>query len=253
MSPTLKQQMHAKQLLAGTFLKTPAYELVEVFAESGLDFICLDAEHAPFDRARLDACLALCRALKLPALVRVASGARHEILQALDSGATGVVVPHVDTLAKAQEIARWGRFGHGGRGYAGSTRWAGFTTRKMPDLLAQSTDETVVIAQIEEPEGVEVCEQMAAIDGIDGLFVGPADLAVCLGVGDLNHPEVLAAMQRVGNACANELCCCMTFASDTGKVDNLRQLGVSMFYISSEHGFMLQGARQAAADVHSKR
>ncbi len=253
MKQSLRQRMQQQQLLAGTFLKTPAYELVEVLASAGLDFICLDAEHAPFDRARLDACLALARAHNLPALVRVASGARHEILQALDSGATGVVVPHVDTLQKARDIATWGRFGHGGRGYAGSTRWAGFTTRKMPDLLKQSIDETVVIAQIEEPEGVALCEEMAAIDGIDGLFVGPADLAVCLGVSDLNHPEVLQAMQRVGSAVNNNHCCCMTFVPDTGKVDDLRKLGVSMFYISSEHGFMLQGARKAAGEISDKR
>ncbi len=252
MSGTFKQNMHDQQLLAGTFLKTPAYELVEVLAESGLDFICLDAEHAPFDRARLDACLALARARNLPALVRVASGARHEILQALDSGATGVVVPHVDTVQKAQDIAKWGRFGHGGRGYAGSTRWAGFTTQRMPDLLQHSRDETVVIAQIEEPEGVELCEQIAALDGIDGLFVGPADLAVCLEVGDLNHPDVLQAMQRVAAATKHNNCCCMTFVPDTSKVAALQKLGVTMFYISSEHGFMLQAARNAANDLRNK-
>lgn len=238
-------------VLAGTFIKTPAYEIVEIMAASGLDFICLDAEHAPFDRARLDACLAIARAHKLPALVRVSSGSRDDILKVLDSGATGVVVPHVDTLDKAKDIAAWGRFGHGGRGYAGSTRWAGFTTRKMPEILAQSHSETIVIAQIEEPEGVEICEQIAAVNGIDGLFVGPADLAVCLGVTDLNDPLVLDAMRRVGSAVQGNDCCCMTFAPDTISAKKLRELGVTMFYISSEHGFMLAGARSAAKELSS--
>ena len=120
----LRTRMVRGDILAGTFMKTPAYELVEILAMSGLDFICLDAEHAPFDRGRLDACMAVARALKFPILVRVPDGSQAEILKALDSGATGVVVPHVATPEKAADVARWSRFGHGGRGYAGSHRWA---------------------------------------------------------------------------------------------------------------------------------
>ncbi|MEM7256859.1 MAG: aldolase/citrate lyase family protein [Pseudomonadota bacterium] len=247
----LKQRMAAGDQLLGTFLKTPAYELVEVLAASGLDFICLDAEHAPFDRARLDACLALARAYDLPALVRVATGERHEILQALDCGATGVVVPHVDSVEKARDIAMWGRFGHGGRGYAGSTRWAGFTTKKMPELLQRSGDETIVIAQIEEPEGVELSAQIAQVEGIDGLFVGPADLAVCLGVTGLDHPQVRDSINHVAQACQQHSCCCMTFVPDTSAIPALKALGVTMFYVSSEHGFILQGARAIVQGVTS--
>lgn len=69
-----KQRMASGAPLAGTFLKTASHELVEIFARSELDFICLDAEHAPFDRARMDACMAVSRALDFPVLVRVADG-----------------------------------------------------------------------------------------------------------------------------------------------------------------------------------
>ena len=150
------------EVMSGTFVKTPAIEVVELLAVSGLDFICLDAEHSPFDRARLDACLGIARALDFPTLVRVPSASAENILQALDSGAVGVVCPHVMTAERAAEIARWSRYGHGGRGYAGSSRWAGFATRPMVDILQQSQDETVVIAQIEEPEGVDSAGAIAA-------------------------------------------------------------------------------------------
>jgi 2-keto-3-deoxy-L-rhamnonate aldolase RhmA len=171
----LRTCMIRGDILAGTFMKTPAYELIEIIAMSGLDFVCLDAEHAPFDRGRLDSCMAVARALKFPVLVRVPDGSQAEILKALDSGATGVVVPHIATPEKAANVAKWSRFGHGGRGYAGSHRWAGFATRNMSDVLAQSEEETIVIAQIEEPEGVDAVNAIAATKGIDGLFVGPAD------------------------------------------------------------------------------
>ncbi len=137
-----RERMLAGDSLAGTFLKTPAYELIEILAGTTLDFVCLDAEHAPFDRGRMDACLAMARALDFPTLVRVGSGSPENILQALDSGAVGIVCPHVDSAAKAREIARAGRFGHGGRGYAGSTRWAGYTRNAMPDILRKSREET---------------------------------------------------------------------------------------------------------------
>ncbi|MCY4336672.1 MAG: aldolase/citrate lyase family protein [Litoreibacter sp.] len=251
MTKSFKARMRDGDTLVGTFLKTPAHEMIEVLAKSNLDFICLDAEHAPFDRERLDICLAVARALDMPTLVRVPVGAPVELLKALDSGATGIVAPHIDTVEKARELARAGRFGHGGRGYAGSTRWAGFATRSMPEVLQQSIDETVVIAQIEEPEGVEAAEQIAAVDGIDGLFVGPADLAVCYGKTDIADPQVRDAMRRTGEAAKAHAKTFMTFAPGAAQGPALKELGVTMFFVASEHAFMLRGANEEADALHA--
>lgn len=248
---SLRTRMKRGDILAGTFLKTPAYELVEILARSGLDFIALDAEHAPFDRARLDSCLAIARALDFPVLVRVPTGTTDEILKVLDSGATGVVVPHVDSADKARDVARWARFGHGGRGYAGSTRWAGFATRSMPDILRQSQEETIAIAQIEEPEGVEAIDAIAGTEGIDGVFVGPADLSVCLGTTDPAAPELRAAMAKVGEAARRHGAAYMTFAGHSDAAAELKALGVTMFFVASEHAFMLAEARRTASALHA--
>ncbi|GIT90580.1 4-hydroxy-2-oxovalerate aldolase [Jannaschia pagri] len=246
---SFKTRMLAGEILAGTFFKTPAHELVEVLHLSGLDFLCFDAEHAPFDRGRMDACLAVARALGFPTLIRVPTGTPSEILKALDAGATGIVVPHVNSVEKARSIAKAAHFGHGGRGYAGSTRWAGYATRTMPDVLAQDA-ETIVIAQIEEPEGVEAAEEIAALPGIDGLFVGPADLAVCYGVTDQSTGPVRDAMVHVGQAAAKHGKAFMTFAPSAAAGPDLRSLGVTMFFVASEHAFMLQGARVTAKALH---
>ena len=247
----LRARVLRRDMLCGTFLKTPAYELVEILAGSGLDFICLDAEHAPFDRARMDACLAMARALDFPCLVRVPEGSPAQILMALDSGATGVVIPHCYSVEKAEAVARAARFGHGGRGFAGSTRWAGYATKPMPDVLAMN-DETLVLGQIEEPEGVEAVEGIAAVDGIDGVFVGPADLAVCYGKTDMNDPQVRDAMGRVGKAAAANGKSAVTFAPNAGSFDDLKALGITMMFFASEHAFMLNGAKQVAADFRAK-
>ncbi len=158
--------------LAGTFLKTPHYIMIEILAQPGLDFLCLDAEHAPFDRAAMDQCVAVATALDFPILIRVGDGSEREILQALDYGAVGIVLPHVDSVEKAQSIARMARFGHRGRGYDGSTRWAGYATQSMPNLLQKSRDETVVIAQVEEPEAVLVAKDLASIRGLMVCLLG---------------------------------------------------------------------------------
>jgi 2-keto-3-deoxy-L-rhamnonate aldolase RhmA len=246
MTDTLKARMARGDRLVGTFVKTPAYEVIEVLGRSKLDFLCLDAEHAPFDRARLDVCLAMGRALGVPMLVRVPSGSPERLLMALDAGATGVVVPHVDSVEKARAVSRAARFGHGGRGFAGSTRWAGFATRPMAEVLAQSVSETIVIAQIEEPEGIDAAEAIAALDGIDALFVGPADLSVSMGLSGPNDPGVLEAMATVGRACKAAGKPLVTWSGGPANREALDEAGVSMFFVASEHAWMLAAANATA-------
>ena len=246
MTETLKARMARGDRLVGTFVKTPDHQVVEVLGRSGLDFLCLDAEHAPFGRAGLDASLAVARAMGVPALVRIPSGSPELVLTALDAGATGLVVPHVDSVEKARALARSARFGHGGRGFAGSTRWAGFATRPMADVLAQSTAETVVIAQIEEPEGVDAAADIAAVDGIDALFVGPADLAVSMGLSGPTDPGVIEATARVGRAAKAAGKPLVTWTGGPANAGALIDAGVTIFFVASEHAFMLAGANAAA-------
>ncbi|MCL3883516.1 aldolase/citrate lyase family protein [Marivita sp. GX14005] len=245
-----RQRLVSRVPLAGTFLKTPSYQIVEVLAQSELDFVCLDVEHAPFDRAAVDACCAIGRALDFPVLIRVGDASPREILQALDCGAVGVVVPHVDSAAKAADVARAARFGGGGRGYAGSTRWAGYATQSMPDLLARSQAETVVIAQIEEPEGVDASDAIAATDGIDALFLGPADLSVGYGHDNQSSDQLFAAIERVGSAAAAAGKAYVSWVANAQKARDWARYGMSCFFIASEHSWMRAGATAEARGVH---
>lgn len=246
---SFRQRVINRERLCGTFLKTPHYVIIEVFAQSGFDFICLDAEHAPFDRAAIDQCMAVSRALDFPVMVRVGDASAREILWALDCGAVGIVVPHVETVEMAQEIAKTARFGLGGRGYAGSTRWAGYATRPMPDVLAQSRTETVVIAQIEEPDAVAFSADIAAIDGIDALFAGPADLSVGMGYDHQNSDALRDALTHVGRVARDAGIGYASFVgtADQGK-DWAKAYGVTMFFVGSEHNY-IRSAANAIADT----
>lgn len=247
----LKQRMVGGERLIGTFLKTPTVELVELLSGSGLDFVVLDAEHSPFDRMRMDACLAIGRALDFPLLVRVPAGTPEAILMALDSGAVGVVVPHVDSVEKAEAVAKASRFGKGGRGYAGSTRWAGFATRGMPEVLQQSLDETIVIAQIEEPEGVDAIDGIAGCPGVDGVFIGPADLSVALGKTDLKSPELAQALATVGKAARAAGAAYITWVPGAAVASDWDKYGFTSYVVGSEHSFMLQGVKAALSELKS--
>ena len=249
---TFKQRLLNREPMSGTFLKTPHYALVEVFAQSGFDFLCLDAEHAPFDRAAIDQCMAVSRALDFPLLVRVGDASHREILWALDCGAVGIVVPHVETVEMAQDIAKSARFGLGGRGYAGSSRWAGYATRKMPDVLAQSQSETVVIAQIEEPSAVPLAAEIAALDGIDALFAGPADLSVGMGFDHQDTPDLKEALRTVGDAAKAANKGYASFIGDSSQAKAWADdYGVHMFFVGSEHNYMRAAANKIALDVQN--
>ena len=194
---SLKQRLAMRENLVGTFVKTPSPIIVEVLSLTELDCLCLDSEHAPFDRAAIDGCVMAARASGKDVLVRVASGDPALILSALDCGATGVVIPHVRSADEARAAVRASQYGHGGRGYAGSSRAAGYTTRAMNDHLSASAARTVVIAQIEDPEAIDAIDAIAQVEGIDALFVGRVDLTVAYCANSQDDLRVIAAIEAV--------------------------------------------------------
>ena len=242
-----KARMMRGDLLLGTFVKTPTVEMIEILDMSGLDWVCLDGEHSPIDRRSMDAPLAVGRALGLPVVVRVPVASPDAILQALDCGAVGVLVPHINTVEKAVDVARWAHFGEGGRGYAGSTRWAGFAGSSIADNLARDQAETVFMAHFVDVAALEFVDAIAAVPGFDSLFVGPADFAVALGVGGLTDPKVLGAYDRVAAAAKHAGRNLSTFAATNEMANDLKNRGVSAFLVGSDLTFVLTGARDVKA------
>ena len=245
---TLKADLQAQKPLIGTFLKTPSAMLCEVFGRSDLDLVCIDAEHSPFDRGDINDCALALNHVAKPSLVRVPANRPEHILNALDCGATGVLVPHVITGADARALAGNAHFGSG-RGYAGSTRAAGYGARKMAEHKSKSAEETVVIAQIEDAEALEHLDDMFAVDAIDAFFIGRADLSVSLGADGPNDPAVIEVVEMI---CAKGKAAGVTIGMFTGNLEELpkwRAAGASLFLLGSDHGFMLTGAADLTAKV----
>ncbi|MDT7951438.1 MAG: aldolase/citrate lyase family protein [Acetobacteraceae bacterium] len=247
---SFRDRLRAGACLSGTFVKTPHPHVVEVLATSSLDCLVLDAEHAPFDRTALDLCLMAARAIAKPALVRPASATPAEILNALDCGADGVLLPHIRGFAEAEAAVRACHYGPGGRGYAGSTRAAGYGRTAMAAHRAQARH-IAVVAQIEDIEAVDAIEAIARVPGIDCLFVGRADLTVALGAETPDDPRVVDAVGRVVAAGLAAGVATGMFLPRLAEVSRWRAAGASLFVLQSDHAFLAAGAEALAAAIRA--
>lgn len=240
---TLQRQPTRPQI--GTFIKTSSPHVVEVLGTTGLDFGVLDAEHAPLDRAMLDLMMLAGRAAGLPLLVRVPDCRAATLLSVLDMGAAGLVLPHVDTVEDAQAAVRHARFRGGDRGYSSSPRFAGYGSLGMKAALAAG-DQAVVICQIESPEAVENAAAIAALPGVDGLFIGRADLALAMGLDDSRHPDVSVAADRSIAAALAAGKLAGVFTGSQQERDAYIAKGVNWFVHGSDQSFLRQGAQAIA-------
>ena len=241
---SLKNKLTTKQPIIGTFIKTPHFHNTEVLAHTSLDVLCLDAEHAPFDRADLDKCVLAAKSQQKPVIIRVPNTENSSILNALDIGADGVVLPHILNAEHAREVVKKCFYGPEGRGYAGSTRFAGYTTKKLPENLKSNANQTCVIAQIEDLEAVNNIDEICQVEGIDCIFIGRMDLTVALEQTNASHPDVMAAVEKVVDATNKYNKNCGMFVGDLTELPRWIAMGVSLFLLGSDHNFMLSGAAQ---------
>ena len=231
--------------LVGTFLKTPSSIAAEVLALSDLDVFCIDAEHAPFGRLELDLCVAAFRLAGRPSIVRIADDSPKEIRNALDSGATGLLVPHVTSAKQAAHIVKAAHFGEGGRGFAGSTRASNFTRKKMPEHLADSASQTTVIVQIEDLAALDNVSEIAAVDGVDAVFVGRIDLSVAMSKSPLDD-EVIQTVRRICEDAREVDTVVGMFTPVDDEIPGWIEAGVSLFLQSSDQSIILAGANALA-------
>jgi 2-keto-3-deoxy-L-rhamnonate aldolase RhmA len=219
--------------------------MAEVLSLTDLDLFCIDTEHAPFGRLELDLCVASFRAADRPCLVRVADDSPKEIRNALDSGATGLLVPHVTSADQAAAIVKAAHFGEGGRGFAGSSRAANFTTKSMSEHLAESREQTALVLQIEDLAALANVADIAAVEGVDCLFVGRADLAVAMQKNVMDNDVIEQVQQICKDARSNGAAVGM-YTPALDELPEWRDQGASLFLLSSDQSFVLAGANALA-------
>jgi 2-keto-3-deoxy-L-rhamnonate aldolase RhmA len=239
------ERLRGGKPLAGVFVKSRDLAHVEILALAGFDFVVIDAEHAAFGRADIATMMMAARAGGIAALVRIPPGEPGWIGFCLDAGAAGIMVPQVPDAEIARELVRHMRFGPGGAGFSPSTPGALYGARGIAGQLAARPTETVLVCQIESPCAVDNAAEIAEVDGVDAILVGPVDLAVAAGLTDAAATEVTAMIRRTLEAAATVSTAGGLFLADVTQISAWREAGATLFITGTDQGFLAAAARRA--------
>lgn len=191
-----KERLLAGESQIGLWNSLPGSLVAEVLAGAGFDWVAIDTEHAPTDVPDTLAMLQAMAPYPVQALVRPAANDPVLIKRVLDLGAQTLVIPYVQNADEARAAVAAMRYAPAGmRGVAGMARASRFGAVK--DYAARAEEELCLIVQVETAQAVDRIEEIAAVDGVHGLFIGPADLSASMGlVGQLAHPQVVAKIEE---------------------------------------------------------
>ncbi|MBT1003574.1 HpcH/HpaI aldolase/citrate lyase family protein [Paenarthrobacter sp. DKR-5] len=233
--PSFRQALAAADRpLTGMWVCSASPLVAEICAGAGLDLILIDAEHSPNGLESVLAQLQAVHGFPVDVMVRPPVNDTALIKQYLDLGAQNLLVPMVDSRAEAEAAAAAVRYPpHGVRG-VGSALARASQWNRIPDYLASAGDTVSLTVQIESEAAVNAVEEILAVDGVDGIFLGPADLAASMGLlGQQEHPDVRAAVER-----------CLAAAKTAGKPAGVNAFNedIARAYLAAGASFILVGA-----------
>lgn len=227
----------------------PSTVPAEIVGSIGFDFVVVDEEHSPFNRETTDRIVLACRAGGIAAIVRVQSGDPAAILSVLDCGADGVLVPHVTDAASARAIVAAGRYRGGKRGFAPTTRAGDFGRAGQAEHMEAEDRRVTIIAMIEDPEAIENIDEILAVEGLDGIFVGRGDLGAAHADSDDAAAKVRGATETVLKAALRSGHSVAILPGTPDDAAEQARAGATTFILSSDQGFLRSAAMQAHATI----
>jgi 4-hydroxy-2-oxoheptanedioate aldolase len=251
---TLRSRILTGETLFGAWCGLGSPAAAELLGLAGYDWVVVDLEHGAATEADLLSHLTAIETTGAAAIVRPQSGERLRIGRALDLGATGIVVPRLDTPAQVEETVSFLRYPpDGGRGVALLTRGARNGAVGHADVSTINRD-IVGIVQVESPSAARDARDFAAIDGVDVLFVGPADLSHSLGVpGQFDSEAYVSALLGVVDACRAEGKAAGILLYDPASFGPHLEMGFTFVGIGSDNSFVANGAKSALAAGRAAR
>ena len=241
----LRRRVLAGERTIGAFVLLGSIVAAELIARAGFDWVVIDLEHGMGSEADLHAQLLATQGTPTAALVRVASAERLRVGRALDMGADGLMIPRLETVTEIAETLSWMRWPPAGiRGVALPNRGAGYGEMTHADLATRSADLCGVF-QVESMVAVEAADEIAAIDGVDVLFVGPADLSHSMGIpGRFDEPSFVTALDRVVDACRAHGKAAGLLVSNAEALPPALAQGFTFVGIGSDGGYLQATARR---------
>ncbi len=244
----IKARLAADEEVFGLFCSIADPTVVELIGCAGFDFVILDSEHTLVDPQELEHLIRAAEAVELTAFVRVPEHAPNAILRALDAGAMGVVVAHVRRRSDVDAAIQAARYAPQGMRSLNGGRVPGFGRIELTEYIRAANEEIMLIAMIEDAEGVEELPAILAGGGIDLVLEGAADLSQSYGVPwQTRHPLVRAALQRVQSTCAAHAVpfCAIPRAPEDQQA--WRTAGVRAFVLGEERGIAARALRSHLA------
>jgi len=253
LSGKFRSRVLAQEWLIGTWLNLGSPVTAELAGLVGFDWVLLDHEHGPGGEDTMLHQLQAVAATPAVAIVRIAANEPARFKRALDMGAQGVMVPFVSSVAEAQATVAAMRYPpRGFRGVAKNHRASGFGA-DFEEYYLYAHEWLLTLAQIETAEAITNIDGIAAVDGIDVLFVGPTDLTYNIGIRDqFDHPEFLGAIQRVVAAARKHGKAAGILVQNPALVAKCHEWGFTFVALGSDSGAVRAGLQQSAAALRGK-
>jgi len=243
----IRQRALKGEFLPGAWCNLNSQLSVEISAALGFDWLLIDQEHGPGDNKDLLVMAQAASRYPTTVLVRVAWVDRILIKRALDLGLGGIMVPYVQTAETAKEVVRYAKYmPQGERGIASSPRASGYNAN-FTDYFANANNNLLTVVQIETGQSVDNAEAIAAVDGVDVLFVGPLDLAISTKY----HPVMfddknyVALLERVAKAAKNQGKACGILLPNVKWIPLLKGLGYTFVACGADGGMVANGMKSS--------
>ena len=200
MSSNLRKRLKDGELVLGTILSLNSPDVAEILSGLGFDWIFIDAEHSTLDPHHLQA---IFQAVgdSVPCVVRLPALDEIVVKKTLDAGAAGLIVPQVNNAEQVAQLIKWGRYHPAGSRGLGFGRAQGYGL-KVGEYLETANESVLLSVQAESAEAVKNIEAIVQVEGLDAVLIGPYDLSASMGLpGQVDHPDVKAAIQHVADVC----------------------------------------------------
>lgn len=246
----LKQALAAGRTQYGLWLGLPDTTCAEICAGAGFDWLVVDTEHGPFDLPAVLRHLQTIAAYDVAAAVRPVSDDRNVLKQLLDTGVQTLVVPMVESAGQAVELVRSVRYPPAGvRGLGTALARAARWTR-IPEYLHKANEQICLLAQVETERAVQALPDILAVEGIDGIFVGPSDLSASMGhIGNARHPDVVKVIREVLRKTRTAGKTAGILALDPAHIQDYREHGANMIGIGTDTLLLANSAQRLAESV----
>ncbi len=247
MNPSIvKRKLAAGEPVLTAKINSMSTHFVEMMGTMGFDCLWLGNEHLYADNSKIDHMITAARAAGMDTMLRRNMSGYHDLLQPLEMGVHGFMIPRVRKVEYLQEVVEMVKFPpEGKRGLDGVNADADFGLLGVEEYIKRSNDQTFIVAQIEDAEALDIIDDVAAMPGVDVVFIGHGDLALSLGIpGKVRDPKIIDAIDRVGAACVRNGKVAGIPSTGPDDATALMKKGFGFFATGGDYSFVKNGLLQ---------